>query len=184
MAPTTKKATKATRKKSTAKSGQTAGSNAAVRKNKGGRPSALNDAVAEEILSRIAIGKDGKPESLRQICADDHMPAHSTVNGWLVRGEKGEAPFAEFLSRYAHAREAQADALADEMLEEARGADEKNAAAKRLLVDTLKWRAGKLRPKVYGDKLDLNHGNQPDNPLTSIVKQAGAAPLVPPGVGE
>ena len=63
----------------------------------------------------------------------------------------------------------QADALADEMLKEARGATEKNAQAKRLLVDTLKWRAGKLKPKVYGERIGLEHGGPQGGPIS--VKQ-------------
>ena len=35
-------------------------------------------------------------------------------------------------------------------------ATNKNANARRLCVDTVKWYTGKVAPKKYGDKLDLN----------------------------
>jgi hypothetical protein len=57
------------------------------------------------------------------------------------------------------AREAQADALVDEMLEVARQAVHAKTSEEvqgyKLLVDTLKWRASKMKPRSYGDKLTL-----------------------------
>lgn len=72
----------------------------------------------------------------------------------------------EFSEKYARARESQADVLFDEILAiadsqegdvyikdgvEFTNHDVINRA--RLRVDARKWMAGKLRPKVYGDKL-------------------------------
>ena len=34
------------------------------------------------------------------------------------------------------------------------------------------WRAGKLKPKVYGDKIDVHHGGQSENILSIIVDRA------------
>ena len=66
------------------------------------------------------------------------------------------------------AREAQADALFDEILEIAddsrndtvhgENGDTPNhewIARSKLRIDTRKWMAAKLRPKVYGDKIDV-----------------------------
>ena len=58
---------------------------------------------------------------------------------------------------YARAREAQADYMADIMLAEARCGGEEDVQRARLIVDTMKWTAAKLRPRVYGDKLDIKH---------------------------
>lgn len=63
------------------------------------------------------------------------------------------------------AREDQADSLADEILDEARGATERNANSKRVLIDALKWRAAKLRPKTYGNKVDHEHGGRDGGPI-------------------
>ena len=55
------------------------------------------------------------------------------------------------------AREDQADALAEEMLDVARSAlrakFSEEAQGYRLLVDTLKWHTSKIKPRSYGDKL-------------------------------
>jgi hypothetical protein len=73
----------------------------------------------------------------------------------------------EFAEQYTRAREIQADKLFDEILEIA---DERETdtiltvdgrelvnhdaiARAKLRVDARKWMAGKLRPKVYGDKI-------------------------------
>jgi Bacteriophage Sf6, terminase small subunit-like len=112
-------------------------------KRKRGRPSQFNWDLADEICRRIAEG-----ETLRSICGLDRMPAHTTILRWLRENEV-------FRTQYARAREDQADALADEMLDAARSATNQDANAKRVLVDTLKWRAGKLRPKVYGDRMRI-----------------------------
>ena len=108
-----------------------------------GRPSSFNWDVAAEICRRIAAG-----ETLRAICAETGMPDRSTCIRWLDAN-------LEFRNQYARARELQGDALADEMLDVARSATNVDAHAKRLLVDVLKWRAGKLKPKVYGDKIEV-----------------------------
>ena len=108
-----------------------------------GRPSSFNWEIAGEICRRIAEG-----ETLRSICQLEEMPSHTTVLRWLR--ENGQ-----FRSQYAQAREDQADTLADEMLDVARSATNQDANAKRVHIDTLKWRVAKLKPKVYGDKIEV-----------------------------
>jgi hypothetical protein len=115
-----------------------------------GRPSLFGWDVAEEICRRI-----GEGETLRSICGLDHMPAHTTVLRWLRENEV-------FRTQYARAREIQADSLADEMLDVARSATNQDANAKRVLIDALKWRAAKLRPKIYGDRMRIET-EKPEN---------------------
>lgn len=93
------------------------------------------------------------------------MPHVATVCRWLAGNEA-------FREQYAQAREAQADALFDEILEiaddgrndwmerkdaegENMGWRENGEAIRRsvLRVDARKWMAGKLRPKKYGEKI-------------------------------
>jgi hypothetical protein len=110
-----------------------------------GRPSSYSDEIAEAICERLASG-----ESLRSICRDNDMPGRQTVLDWL------EAD-AGFRARYARAREHQADYLDEKMQEVADEATAANVHVARLRVATMQWRASKLAPKRYGDKLDLNH---------------------------
>ena len=66
-----------------------------------------------------------------------------------------------FSEQYTHARESQADTLADRILEvctklENRTIDPNSA---RVIIDSVKWLAGKLKPKDWSDKtqLEINH---------------------------
>lgn len=101
----------------------------------------------------------------------------------------------ELTKQYARAKEEQADYLVDEMLNiaddssedeifiEADTKDGKSAKRvannefvqrSRLRVDTRKWIASKLKPKRYGDKIDLN----PSGPVevrVTVVYEDGAA---------
>lgn len=117
--------------------------------------------IEDEIFQRIASG-----QSIRAALADDWLPGWTTVNKRLATDPT-------FAARYARAREEQADKLFEECLEIADqydasaeklegGTDHINRA--RLRIDTRKWMAGKLRPKVYGDKLELG-GTGPEGEI-------------------
>ena len=133
-----------------------------------GRPTDFNTEIGDIICERIADG-----ESLRSICDDENMPAKSTVFRWLSLNKA-------FSDQYARAREAQADSLADDILNIAdtpmvgqktkTTSDGKTEISegdmiehRRLQIDARKWLAGKLRPKKYGEKLEL--AGDPDNPV-------------------
>lgn len=147
-----------------------------------GRPSSFTQEMADLICDALAEGY-----SLRRICKGEGMPNIATVCRWLAGND-------EFRKQYAHAREIQADTLFDETLDIAddgsndtyldedgnQRTDHDVIARSRLRVETRKWMAGKLKPKVYGDKVDLNHGVQPENPLATLLGQiAGTAlPIV------
>lgn len=113
-----------------------------------GRPTKFTDSLAETICERIANG-----ESLRKICEDADMPADSTVRKWIGQNE-------EFAAHYAHAREQQADFYADEIIDISD--TEKDAQRARNRIDARKWKASKLAPKRYGDKLALDHSGSVD----------------------
>lgn len=141
---------------------------------KTGRPSLYTEALAETICDRLSCG-----ESLRKICRDPGMPDHVTVIRWLGKNEA-------FAIRYARAREIQAHVWVDEMYELASSEPERqmNGALDsasvthiRNRVATMQWLAMKLNPKKYGDKVDVNHGNQPENPLTVLLKQVSGTGL-------
>lgn len=99
--------------------------------------------TVEALLQALADGR-----GLVSICREEGMPARSTVYRWL------EEDLA-FRDRYARARETQADTLFDEIVEIADAEPDVNRA--RLRVDARKWVAGKLKPKVYGERLDVAH---------------------------
>ncbi len=100
------------------------------------------------------------------------MPARSTVIGWLFDGEHED-----FMDQYARAREAQAEARADEIVDIAddesgdfttdedgkRVVNHEQIQRSRLRVDARKWIAAKLLPKRYGDK--LQHTGEGGGPI-------------------
>lgn len=126
-----------------------------------GRHSEYTEEVADQICEQLASGK-----SLVAICKRDDMPSAATVFRWLASDQN-----ADFRDRYARAREAQADAIFDECLDIADDGsndfmDEDGkyngdaVQRSRLRVDTRKWMAGKLAPKKYGDKLDVEQNGK------------------------
>jgi hypothetical protein len=137
-----------------------------------GRPSEFNQEIANKICDTLATSST----SLRTMCLPDDMPSVRTVLYWLSEGDKEDSKpeFKAFLHQYARAREQQADFLAEEILEIADdGSNDLMTIVKgdisyeqenkevtnrsKLRVDARKWIASKLKPKKYGDKLDLNH---------------------------
>ena len=89
------------------------------------------------------------------------MPAASTVFLWLAKHP-------EFSDQYGKAREAQADALSDECLDIA--ASEPDVARARLMIDTRKWFASKMKPKKYGDRQAIEHAGKDGGPIQTISK--------------
>ncbi len=85
--------------------------------------------------------------------------------------------------RSARAREARAqtaqmwDDKATQAVEDAQ--DQFELAKAKELAHHYRWRASKIAPREYGDKVDLNHGVQPENPLASILEQIQGNPLRP-----
>lgn len=105
--------------------------------------------LATKICRRISNG-----ESLRKICRSKDMPHKGTVFEWAC-GATEAASDDGFPDMYRRARECQADSFADEVVEIADNA--KNPKKARVQIDARKWAAGKQRPKVYGDKLNMEH---------------------------
>jgi len=141
--------------------------------------------VMDHLCDRIATSSKSMGTIL--LAGMDHegkhwdLPNYSTVIRWLQDEKGGEA----LRNMYAHAREAQADFMADEMAELhekawipvlgedgmpvmsegkiVRTVDKSSAAVVRLESDNKKWLMSKLRPKKYGEKIAMTDGD--GNPL-------------------
>ncbi|KKN80645.1 hypothetical protein LCGC14_0327370 [marine sediment metagenome] len=132
---------------------------------KRGRPTLYSDALAATICKRLAKG-----DSLRRICQTPGMPHVDTVMGWLFDTHPKDDPRTEFSLRYAHARKAQAELYADDIIEIAD--DEKDddvgdlamssarLARHRLRIDARKWIVSRLLPR-YADKIVHEGGEKP-----------------------
>lgn len=108
-----------------------------------GRPSCKTPELIEKFLSLVEDGR-----SINTICKDESMPSRETIRKWM-RDDT------EFVAKYARAREVSADNLAEEIVDIA---DDKELDPhdKRVRIDARRWVAGKMKPKKYGDKLDMN----------------------------
>lgn len=133
-----------------------------------GRPSVYSDELAKEIVERISSG-----ESVRAIGRDKGMPEAKTIYNWLLDEDKKE-----FLQQYSTAIDVRTELLADEIIELADESvddikgDKSDAArvqARKLQVDSRKWAASKMKPKKYGDKVDLtSNGKELPAPIFSL----------------
>jgi hypothetical protein len=116
-----------------------------------------SEELFESVCDKIATSADG----LEKICQECGISARH-FHRWIAENEN-------LRQKYASAREEQADFLADQIL---KLADDKsgdtqagefgevgNAAAiqrSRLQVEARKWIAAKLKPKKYGDKVEVD----------------------------
>lgn len=124
-----------------------------------GRPTIFTQELADLICLRVATSTFG----LKKLCdMHDDLPNHGTVYEWRYK-------YDTFSDQYTKAKMAQAELLAEEILDIADDAtndwmetipdDERPIGWKlngehvnrsRLRIDTRKWHASKLAPKIYG----------------------------------
>ena len=145
-----------------------------------GRPTLYTDELADVMFSRIMSG-----ESVNSICKDDDMPDKATFFRWLRTHQ-------EFRDNYEVATSERSDALFEEMLDIADDGTndwmEKhdkdgncigyvvNGEAiqrSRLRIDVRKFHASKLKPKKYGDKQEVDAG---ENLTEAFFRLADALP--------
>lgn len=105
------------------------------------------------------------------------MPCVATIFNWL-------RIHPEFLEQYTRAKEEQADALAEDMLDIADDGindwmakmgpgdipvgwqiNGEHVQRSRLRIETRKWIASKLKPKKYGDKVNVEATGKDGTPL-------------------
>ena len=108
-------------------------------------------AIEDEICRRLSEG-----ESLSSICRTPGFPCATVVRKWVVQDRGGIG------ARYARAREAGWEALADQLFEISDddsflGQPDASAAAaqRRLAVDTRKWFLSKVLPHRFGDRVEV-----------------------------
>lgn len=118
-----------------------------------GKPTKYTTELADRICSLIASSH----KSMATICKEVGI-GYTTHTDWLRTNK-------EYSDKYARAKEDQADYLAEEMIDISEHTEEDHTPftganviqRDRLRVETRKWIASKLKPKKYGDKLDIEH---------------------------
>ena len=113
----------------------------------------MESPVWKHILEGVSCGR-----SLSNVIRDEGMPSYQLVRKVIAEN-------AEFRAMYDKAVEDRADKLAEEIIELSdakmpEGLKGPEASAwvqqKRLQVDARKWVASKLKPRTYGDKIDVS----------------------------
>lgn len=147
-----------------------------------GRPPIYTEEIADTICERLCLG-----ESLRSILKTEGMPSMPTVMRWVLN-------IPEFDTKYARARQMQAEVWADEMIDIADDAvndymEKKNKKGEvvgyevngenimrtKMRLEQRRWYAEKLRPKVYGPKIAI--GGTPDLPPIQMTNQLDVSSL-------
>lgn len=121
-----------------------------------------DDAIADQVCNAIATQSKGLGTIIRDLGLDI-SPA--LIYKWISQNDS-------FRERYARAKADQARVLADEITEIADNTQEGQIITekpdgveikradmlehRKLRIESRKWLAAKLLPKVYGDKLDMN----------------------------
>lgn len=138
------------------------------------RPFDFRQDIADEICRDLISGM-----SLRKICDNETMPQQHRVYQWLNENET-------FREQYARAREAYADVVFDECMDIADEAsndfdrdedgnviiDHDAINRAKLRIDTRKWMLGKMKPKKYGEKLDVVSSDGSMKPTQIIIRAA------------
>lgn len=129
-----------------------------------GRPTDYTPELVEEICDAIACSTKG----IRRLCKEGvDWPNPDTIYRWLKEHK-------DFRDQYARAKRLQVEAIVDEILEIADDGSQdavvnndskvtinhEHINRSRLRIDTRKWLASKLAPKLYGNKVDATHDTQ------------------------
>ncbi len=107
--------------------------------------------ILEEICDKLIEG-----QSLRRICMDSKdLPNAATIFRWMGDDDS------EYATIIARARSVQADALFDDMsdLVNRMVEDGLDHNVTKTAIWAKQWQASKLRPKKYGDKLEVTNND-------------------------
>jgi hypothetical protein len=141
------------------------------------RPPKWTDAEKAKLKDRVCdLVAAGETDATIEMV--EGMPSAQSIRRWRIEDEV-------FCSNYARAREARADFRADRIdgyvSKVVDGTLDPNAA--RVAIDAEKWQAGKEKPKVYGDRLQLDADvtmsmtdDQLDRRLAQLLGKTGALP--------
>lgn len=116
--------------------------------------------MTEEVFFKVCDAIEDTERSLKSICKENNTSSSAFFDFIDASVNEGVTTYSD---RYTRARERQAEYLFDLQREIVFKRDEDHTAftganviqRDKLIAETIKWQAGKLKPKKYGDKLDL-----------------------------
>jgi len=143
-----------------------------------GRPTLYTEELADKICERIATSDLGLA-----VIAEEFDLHRDTIFKWIYRHPA-------FFDKYARAREAQQERMAEEILDiaddnsrdtktilkngtEIQVEDTEWVNRSKLRVDTRKWLMSKLAPKKYGDKVQQQITGADGGPMVFTVERIG-----------
>lgn len=147
----------------------------------GGRPEIYTQELADAVCENIAKGY-----SMRTVCALEGMPSLTTVFKWL-------RTYKEFAEQYAYATQERTEAMSEDILDIAddgsndlmliqKGSQVYEVENKevtnrsRLRVDTRKWLMSKMKPKKYGEKVDVTSDGKEIKGNVIVLKDFSGTP--------
>lgn len=145
-----------------------------------GVPLTYTKEIGEEICLKIATSDKG----MRRLCKENpHWPCYQTIFEWRIK-------IPSFGDQYAKAKQDQIETLVDQIIDIADDTSNDTLIKKnkdgenyevcntewinrsRVKIDTRKWLASKLAPKIYGEKSEskIDHTVTPHEDWTKILK--------------
>jgi hypothetical protein len=129
------------------------------------RPDLMTDSFIEDLCDWIASGN-----SLRAYCRKNPQYKHSTILLWASQYE-------DFADQYTRANICRAESKFDKIDDVVDDMRSKviDPQMARVEIDAIKWQAGKMNPKKYGDSIDLTSGGDKLKSFTFNVRELNAA---------
>lgn len=126
------------------------------------RTSEINHDVADRILQSVADGKSLNKSAIAE---------GSDRRRFLEWCEKDS----DLADKYVRARRFCSDAGRDKMIDirDKVESGELDPASARVIIDSLKWEMCKLNPRVYGEKLELEHSGSVELDATKVLSELG-----------
>lgn len=121
------------------------------------------DELIDRICDEVSSGR-----SVAELAREDWCPSQPSIYREMARNE-------EFADRMGKARAAQQEYEADNCVQMADDATAEDWQVVKLRIWARQWRAAKLAPKKYGDKLDLTNS---DNSMSSMTDEQLRARLI------
>lgn len=135
-----------------------------------GRPTDYSPELAAKLCKQLALGN-----SLRAVCRADDMPDISTIYDWFIKYPDFTKQYEKACQDRVEAQHEDLNEISDEALQYAK-TNEINVqavmTAYKLKADNMKWSMARMKPKKYGDKLDLDHttnGKDLPTPLLHVL---------------
>lgn len=148
----------------------------------GGRPTGFTDAVAEQLMDLVAHG-----EGIQFACEKAGVKIR-TLHSWLELRPDFSRAFAAAREMGAEFCEAEAIKALREVLHVSSKEDGARVQAAHNYAHHMRWRASKLRPKVYGDRVQIDQKSEVtlkderDQLRDKVLAAAQPEPEAPPAV--